>query len=372
MYDDSWYSFVPEVAKTAASTVKNAGHRRKESLLQQPNGTIQPSEAPEPLSRLLEDPEDDDDPPEPVLARRAKSYSDFYHVVRAQLAKDAHKKREDRKRRKDKSLEALMIAANVDNIPVPRRPVLDQYNDELLQASQHEYLYGANPVRPSHRSPANHSESIYKDQLDLTERHLEALIVDTNASLDLLTTLSNSFQAVETQTTSFQSQCEDLIDEQKRLQELADEVGTDLYFYTYLDNVTRRLNAPGAGRLVEDVVFGEVLDNLNACIDFMTKHVGHTGSPTHQHADMTNKIAYISRRRLLPRTIRIPADESTPSARGRSQQPAQEHLRRNRQTHRGVQVRGHPPCSCVRPLCRNDRRHLFSAAQHPQGHAQRL
>ncbi|EGY17185.1 uncharacterized protein VDAG_00867 [Verticillium dahliae VdLs.17] len=279
MYDDSWYSFVPEVAKTAASTVKNAGHRRKESLLQQPNssqGTIQPSEAPEPLSLLLEDPQDNNDPPEPALARRAKSYSDFYHVVRAQLAKDAHKKREDRKRRKDKSLEALMIAANVDNwlaanvdnMPVPRRPVLDQYNDQLLEASQHEYL-----------SPADHVESIYKDQLELTERHLDALIVDTNASLDLLTTLSNSFQAVETQTTSFQSQCEDLIDEQKRLQKLADEVGTDLYFYTYLDNVTRRLNAPGAGRLVEDAVFGEVLDNLNSCIDFMTKH------PTYRDAD---------------------------------------------------------------------------------------
>ncbi|KAM0324769.1 hypothetical protein ACHAQA_007733 [Verticillium albo-atrum] len=253
MYDDSWYSFVPEVAKTAASTVKNAGHRRKESLLQQPNGTHQPPETSEPLSKLLEELEDDDDPPEPMLARRAKSYSDFYHVVRAQLAKDAHKKKEDRKRRKDKTLEALMIAAKVDNISVPRKPVLNQYNDQLLEASQPEYL-------------------IYRDQLALTERHLDSLIDDTNASLNLLTTLSNSFKAVETQTTSFQSQCEDLIDEQKRLQKLADEVGTDLHFYAYLDNVTRRLNAPGAGRLVEDATFGEVLDNLNSCIEFMSTH----------------------------------------------------------------------------------------------------
>lgn len=302
MYDDSWYSFVPEVAKTAASTVKNAGHRRKESLLQQPNGTIQPSEAPEPLSRLLEDPQDNNDPPEPALARRAKSYSDFYHVVRAQLAKDAHKKREDRKRRKDKSLEALMIAANVDNwlaanvdnMPVPRRPVLDQYNDQLLEASQHEYL-------------------IYKDQLELTERHLDALIVDTNASLDLLTTLSNSFQAVETQTTSFQSQCEDLIDEQKRLQKLADDVGTDLYFYTYLDNVTRRLNAPGAGRLVEDAVFGEVLDNLNSCIDFMTKHVCSTACLKCQHANTRG-----GGKSLHTATPTLTSHDTNPSSRKRS------------------------------------------------------
>lgn len=39
MYEDSWYSFVPEVAKKATATVQSSGqgHRRKESLLQQPN-----------------------------------------------------------------------------------------------------------------------------------------------------------------------------------------------------------------------------------------------------------------------------------------------------------------------------------------------
>lgn len=117
------------------------------------------------------------------------------------------------------------------------------------------------------------SSSLYEDQLILTERHLDALIDDTNASLKLLTTLSNSFKAVETQTTSFRSQCEDLIEEKTRLQKLADDVGTDLHYYAYLDNVTRRLNAPGAGRLADDDGFGEVLEHLNSCIDFMSKHV---------------------------------------------------------------------------------------------------
>jgi conserved oligomeric Golgi complex subunit 3 len=107
----------------------------------------------------------------------------------------------------------------------------------------------------------------------MTERHLDGLIDDTNAALKLLTSLSNSFQAVQSQTTSFQSQCEDLLTEQRRLQKLGDEVGTDLHFYAYLDNVTRRLNAPGAGRLVDDSEFGEIFRNLNSCIAFMTKHV---------------------------------------------------------------------------------------------------
>ncbi|KAL0939690.1 golgi complex component [Colletotrichum truncatum] len=251
MYDDSWYSFVPDVAKKAASAAQGAGHRRKESLLQQPNGIAQASDTPEALDEIFEEIEDTNTPPEATVLRRANSYSDFYHVVRAQLAKDEHKKR--RKRRKDKSWDALDVAAQVHDASVNRRPVLDQYDEELLEASQQEYL-------------------LYKDQLTVTERHLDALIEDTNAALKLLTTLSESFQSVEAQTSSFQSQCEDLLSEQHRLEKLADEVGTDIHFYVYLDNVTRRLNAPGAGRLVDDDSFGEVLRNLDSCINFMSTH----------------------------------------------------------------------------------------------------
>jgi conserved oligomeric Golgi complex subunit 3 len=91
----------------------------------------------------------------------------------------------------------------------------------------------------------------------------------------VLETLCRSFRAVEEQTTSFQAQCDDLLTEQKRLQTLADEVGTDLYYYAYLENATRRLNAPGASRLVEDDIFGDMLANLDACIAFMAKNVRH-------------------------------------------------------------------------------------------------
>jgi hypothetical protein len=107
----------------------------------------------------------------------------------------------------------------------------------------------------------------------LTEVHLDGLIHDANKTLDLLTTLSNSFKAVEAQTSSFQSQCEDLLSEQQRLEYLAEDVGTDLRYYTYLDTATRRLNAPGAGRLVDGEDFGGVVEDINACIEFMTDHV---------------------------------------------------------------------------------------------------
>lgn len=124
-------------------------------------------------------------------------------------------------------------------------------------------------------------QRLYRDQLILSERHLDTVLNDTTSALDSLESLSRSFKAVELETTAFQAQCEDLLAEQKRLRNLADEVGTDLQYYAYLEPLTRRLNAPGSGRLVRNDDFLDMLLNLNTCVDFMDQHVSHwvyTGS----------------------------------------------------------------------------------------------
>ncbi|ORY67228.1 Sec34-like family-domain-containing protein [Pseudomassariella vexata] len=259
MYEDSWYSFVPEIShKKNVSISQTAVHRRRESLLQQPNGTNQ-TETIGPLEGLLEEAEISDDPPEPILSRRVKSYSDFYHVVRSQLSKDASKKQ--KRQKKDKSLEAILLEKPDNNTSGKHGSFQDDsFHDELLEASQQEFL-------------------LYREQLAMTERHLGALIDDTDDALKLLETLATSFRSVDIQTSSFQAQCDDLISEETRLQKLADEVGTDLHYYAYLDGVTRRLNAPGASRLVDHENFAEILTNTDACIGFMAKH------PTHRDAE---------------------------------------------------------------------------------------
>ncbi|OTA90869.1 hypothetical protein M434DRAFT_397644 [Hypoxylon sp. CO27-5] len=253
MYEDSWYNFVPDhTHKRNPSIQQPSGHRRRESLLQQPNGSKQP-DAVEQLERLYEQPETTIDPPEPTLGRRAKSYSDFYHVVRAQLSKDAAASKKRRKKARERNLDALMVEKPDKANKEQELGRLESFDSELIEASQQEYL-------------------LYQDQLEMTERHLDTLIRDANGALDLLTSLADSFRAVEFQTSSFQAQCDDLLSEERRLQKLADEVGTDLHYYAYLDGVTRRLNAPGASRLVNHESFGEILTNLDACIAFMVKH----------------------------------------------------------------------------------------------------
>ncbi|OTA98536.1 hypothetical protein M426DRAFT_325916 [Hypoxylon sp. CI-4A] len=141
MYEDSWYNFVPDhTHKRNPSIPQPTVHRRRESLLQQPNSNKQ-SDAVEPLEQLFEEPETSIDPPEATLNRRAKSYSDFYHVVRAQLSKDAAKKR--RKKIKERNFDALMIDNNERVAKKQGPPRLEPFDDELIGSSQQEYLYGA-------------------------------------------------------------------------------------------------------------------------------------------------------------------------------------------------------------------------------------
>ncbi|EQL01982.1 Sec34-like family protein [Ophiocordyceps sinensis CO18] len=211
-----------------------------------------------PLENVYEEIEDSNTPPEPTLTRRAASYSDFYRVVKAQLAKDGGAKRKKTpSSKRDRGWEALTLCAETSVVAAPDGPdamLADlAVEDEMLEASQQDYL-------------------LYQDQLTLTERHLDGLIDDANAALKLLTSLSNSFQSVQAQTSSFQSKCEGLLNEQRRLEKLADEVGTDLHYYAYLDTATRRLNAPGASRLVEDEAFGDMVENIDSCIRFMSTH----------------------------------------------------------------------------------------------------
>ena len=114
----------------------------------------------------------------------------------------------------------------------------------------------------------------YLEELKNTEVYLDNVSKETSATLDLLSSLSKSFNSVETQTTAFQKQCEDLMVEQKRLESLADNVGENLQYYSFLEPITRKLNAPGAGNFVRGREFSDMLARLDECLDYMNNHVG--------------------------------------------------------------------------------------------------
>lgn len=199
------------------------------------------------------------------MARRAQSYTDFHHAVTQYARKERKEKRLERKRsigqacRHHDTLRSDLDFANW----------YTSLEDELVEESHHDY-------------------TLYHDQLQLSRAHLDSLLDSTTTTLALLDSLSDSFKAVEMQTTAFQAQCESLISEQRRITGLATDIDENLRYYTYLEPMTRRLNAPGATNLVRDSDFPRMLENLDNCLEYMQEH------PTQSEA-----ATYRSRYRLL-------------------------------------------------------------------------
>ncbi|PWY83926.1 golgi complex component Cog3 [Aspergillus eucalypticola CBS 122712] len=109
-------------------------------------------------------------------------------------------------------------------------------------------------------------------ELQMSKSHLDSLLNDTSSTLDLLTSLSNDFRAVESQTSQFRKQCEGLLSAQKHDSDLAEDIQVNLQYYDFLDPASRRLNAPGAGNTVRGKDFSDMLRRLDECLDYMETH----------------------------------------------------------------------------------------------------
>ncbi|KAL1595543.1 Golgi transport complex subunit 3 [Nothophoma quercina] len=242
MEGESWYnSFVPRVVKKEEPPKQ---HRRRESLLRQPNVSPPPAAwRAEGIPESVEEaPAKLNGPPPATVARRAKSYSDFYSVVRAHI-------------KKENALAKKKSQGNISN-ELDFSAWYGGVNEELLEASHDEY-------------------KAYQSQLHLTRSHLGNIVADTNSTLDTLSVLSDSFKTVEAQTTAFREQCEGLISDQKRITKLAEDMEQNLRYYMYLEPITKRLNAPGASKIVRGKEFTDMLANLDSCLAYMQVHTKH-------------------------------------------------------------------------------------------------
>ncbi|KAL2809804.1 Sec34-like family-domain-containing protein [Aspergillus granulosus] len=126
------------------------------------------------------------------------------------------------------------------------------------------------------------------NELQISKSHLDTLLSDTSSTLSLLSKLSEDFKAVDSQTSTFQQQCEGLLSAQKRDTDLVADIEHNLQFYDFLDPASRRLNAPGAGSTVRGQDFSDMLRRLDECLDYMETH------PDQKEAEV-----YRSRYRLL-------------------------------------------------------------------------
>ncbi|KAK4549129.1 hypothetical protein LTR36_007586 [Oleoguttula mirabilis] len=249
--DDAWF----HTLTTSPTVMETAQHKRRASLLQQPAER----KADVATEAIVEVPEEDNPrtgPPRATLARRAQSYSDFYETVTARSRKEHALERQ-------RSIDSCSRVRPEHNVELDFDAKFSGLGDGMLKESHAAY-------------------ETYHERLLLSESHLNNLLASTSSTLELLSGLSDTFQSVEAQTDAFRQQCETLVSEQRRLSMLADAIEENARYYTSLEPMTRRLNAPGAANLVKGSDFSDMLSNLDNCLAYMESHPKHKESATYR------------------------------------------------------------------------------------------
>ena len=126
---------------------------------------------------------------------------------------------------------------------------------------------------------------LYHDKLVVSQSHVDALLENVSATINLLSSLSTSFKAVQEQTSAFQAQSQEILVEEQRASKLADDIKENLSYYDLLDPISRKLNAPGAGQLVREKEFSETLRQLDGCLQYMESHVSFLRLSSPKEAD---------------------------------------------------------------------------------------
>ena len=94
----------------------------------------------------------------------------------------------------------------------------------------------------------------------------------TDSTLAILLSLKTSFIAVQHQTSTFQTQCENLVAEEQRLESLSAQTGRALAPFMELEGIVTRLNRPGV-EFVKTRSFSDMLGTLDWCLEDLAKYV---------------------------------------------------------------------------------------------------
>lgn len=92
------------------------------------------------MPNVYEEIENTNTPPEPTVIRRASSYSDLYRVAQ-ELSKDG-RPRHRKTDKNNRAWEALLLPDSGVEAELHEPKGLESYDEQLLDASQQEYLYG--------------------------------------------------------------------------------------------------------------------------------------------------------------------------------------------------------------------------------------
>ncbi|KAI9144214.1 Sec34-like family-domain-containing protein [Paraphysoderma sedebokerense] len=127
-------------------------------------------------------------------------------------------------------------------------------------------------------------EDVYRNHLGVLngyyKRYSDYLGV-IESTTQLLTNLNESYVEVQRSTKGMKEGCDRLLQQQTSLSALSDQLDTRLSYFTYLEEVVRILNAPGADEsIVLKPEFKPMLEKIDESLRFMESNPKYKSSPT--------------------------------------------------------------------------------------------
>lgn len=120
----------------------------------------------------------------------------------------------------------------------------------------------------------NHSDDIYRDyydQLAARTHECDQLLDQIDSSLQSLNVLETKYNFVSNKTSSLNSASEKLIAEQKRLNEIGDDIIKRSYYFAQVEQIMQRLQSPTIS--VSSDIFLQTLNRIDECLDYLNTNV---------------------------------------------------------------------------------------------------
>lgn len=111
----------------------------------------------------------------------------------------------------------------------------------------------------------------YYEQLQTRSEDCDNLLHQIDGALQALGTLESEYNFVSNKTSSLNTASEQLIQEQKKLNEIGNEIKRRLHFFTQSEQLMQRLHSPTLS--VSSEIFLETLNKIDECLEYLQSNV---------------------------------------------------------------------------------------------------
>lgn len=118
------------------------------------------------------------------------------------------------------------------------------------------------------------SDDVYKEyyeQLQNRSKDCDNLLEQIDGALEALGALETEYNFVSNKTSSLNTASEQLILEQKKLNEIGDEIKRRLHYFTQSEQLLQRLHSPTLS--VSSEIFMETLNKIDECLEYLQSNV---------------------------------------------------------------------------------------------------